>query len=90
MKKILLKIYTLTKDDVINIYWNINYSLDPGKIRNFNDSENNNFYKYQHVEEDLNISKCNEIINAEKIKHKIIEKETELQNLIKNIKNRWI
>ena len=42
--------------------------------------ENNNFYKYTACRRrfETYTKRCNEIINAEKIKHKIIEKETEL------------
>ena len=42
--------------------------------------ENNNFYKYTACRRrfETYTKRCNEIINAEKIKHKIIEKETEI------------
>ena len=36
------------------------------------------FYKYTPCRNTLNTKRCNEIINKEKIKHKIIEKETAL------------
>ena len=77
------KIEELTKDEC-NKYLTDKYklvSLDPGKIRPISMiDENNNFYKYTACRRrfETYTKRCNEIINAEKIKHKIIEKETEL------------
>ncbi len=74
---------SLTKDEC-NKYLTDKYklvSLDPGKIRPISMiDENNNFYKYTACRRrfETYTKRCNEIINKEKIKHKIIEKETEL------------
>ncbi len=74
---------SLTKDEC-NKYLTDEYklvSLDPGKIRPISMiDENNNFYKYTACRRrfETYTKRCNEIINKEKIKHKIIEKETEL------------
>ena len=56
-------------------------SVDPGKIRPLSMiDENNNFYKYSACKRrfETYTKRCNEIVNEEKIKHNIIEKETEL------------
>ena len=82
-ENIIKNINTLTKDEC-NKYLSNKYklvSLDPGKIRPISMiDENNNFYKYTACRRrfETYTKRCNEIINAEKIKHKIIEKETEL------------
>lgn len=74
---------SLTKDEC-NKYLTNKYkfvSCDPGKIRPISMiDENNNFYKYSACRRrfETYTKRCNEIINAEKIKHNIIEKETEL------------
>jgi len=74
---------SLTKDEC-NKYLTDKYklvSLDPGKIRPISMiDENNNFYKYTACRRrfETYTKRCNEIINKEKIKYKIIEKETEL------------
>ena len=56
-------------------------SLDPGKIRPISMiDEDNNFYKYTACRRrfETYTKRSNKIINAEKIKHNIIEKETDL------------
>jgi hypothetical protein len=56
-------------------------SCDPGILRPISMiDENNNFYKYTACRRrfETYTKRCNEIINTEKIKHNIIEKETEL------------
>ena len=74
---------SLTKDEC-NKYLTDDYklvSVDPGKIRPLSMiDENNNFYKYSACRRrfETYTKRCNEIINEEKIKHNIIEKETEL------------
>ena len=74
---------SLTKDEC-NKYLTDKYklvSIDPGKIRPISMiDENCNFYKYTACRRrfETYTKRCNEIINKEKIKHKIIEKETEL------------
>lgn len=74
---------SLTKDEC-NKYLTDEYklvSVDPGKIRPLSMiDENNNFYKYSACRRrfETYTKRCNEIINAEKIKHNIIKKETEL------------
>ena len=74
---------SLTKDKC-NKYLTNDYKLvscDPGKIRPLSMiDENGNFYKYTACRRrfETYTKRCNEIINKEKIKHKIIEKETEL------------
>jgi hypothetical protein len=74
---------SLTKDEC-NKYLTNDYKLvscDPGKIRPLSMiDENGNFYKYTACRRrfETYTKRCNEIINKEKIKHKIIEKETEL------------
>lgn len=82
MKKILLKIYTLTKDDVINIYCKYKLVSLDGKIRPTSMIVKIIIFINTACRRRFEYIKGNEIINAEKIKHKIIEKETELQNLI--------
>ena len=82
-ENIIKNINTLTKDEC-NKYLSNKYklvSLDPGKIRPISMiDENNNFYKYTACRRrfETYTKRCNEIINKEKIKHNIIEKETEL------------
>jgi len=74
---------SLTKDEC-NKYLTNDYklvSIDPGKIRPISMiDENGNFYKYTACRRrfETYTKRSNEIINKEKIKHKIIEKETEL------------
>ena len=74
---------SLTKDEC-NKYLTDEYkliSVDPGILRPLSMiDENNNFYKYTACRRrfETYTKRCNEIINTEKIKHKIIEKETEL------------
>lgn len=74
---------SLTKDEC-NKYLTDEYklvSVDPGKIRPLSMiDENNNFYKYSACRRrfETYTKRCNEIINNEKIKHNIIEKEIEL------------
>jgi hypothetical protein len=74
---------SLTKDEC-NKYLMDEYklvSVDPGKIRPISMiDENNNFYKYSACRRrfETYTKRCNEIINTEKIKHNIIEKETKL------------
>ena len=74
---------SLTKDEC-NKYFTDEYklvSVDPGKIRPLSMiDENNNFYKYSACRRrfETYTKRCNEIVNEEKIKHNIIEKETEL------------
>jgi len=82
-EEIVKNINTLSKDEcskyLTNEYKLV--SLDPGKIRPISMiDENGNFYKYTACRRrfETYTKRCNEIINAEKIKHKIIEKETEL------------
>ena len=80
------KLNTLTKEEC-NEYLTDDYklvSVDPGKIRPLSMiDEDNNFYKYSACRRRVETytKRSNEIINAEKIKHKIIEKETELSKL---------
>jgi hypothetical protein len=82
-EEIVKNINTLSKDEcskyLTNEYKLV--SLDPGKIRPISMiDEDGNFYKYTACRRrfETYTKRCNEIINAEKIKHKIIEKETEL------------
>ena len=82
-EEIVKNINTLSKDECSK-YLTDEYklvSLDPGKIRPISMiDENGNFYKYTACRRrfETYTKRCNEIINDEKIKHKIIEKETEL------------
>jgi hypothetical protein len=82
-ENIIKNINTLKKDEC-DKYLTDKYKLvglDPGKIRPISlIDENNNFYKYTACRRrfETYTKRCNEIINKEKIKHKIIEKETEL------------
>jgi len=77
------KIEDLTKEEC-NKYLTNKYklvSIDPGKIRIVSMiDENNNFYKYSACRRrfETYTKRCNEIINKEKIKNNIIEKETKL------------
>jgi len=77
------KIEDLTKEEC-NKYLTNKYklvSVDPGKIRIVSMiDENNNFYKYSACRRrfETYTKRCNEIINKEKIKNNIIEKETKL------------
>ena len=52
-------------------------------MSNSNDWWKNNVYKYSACRRrfETYTKRCNEIINKEKIKHKIIEKETALSNI---------
>jgi hypothetical protein len=82
-EEIVKNINTLSKDEcskyLTNEYKLV--SLDPGKIRPISMiDEDGNFYKYTACRRrfETYTKRCNEIINAEKMKHKIIEKETEL------------
>jgi hypothetical protein len=82
-EEIVKNINTLSKDEcskyLTNEYKLV--SLDPGKIRPISMiDEDGNFYKYTACRRrfETYTKRCNEIINAEKIKHKIIKKETEL------------
>jgi hypothetical protein len=80
------KLDSLTKEEC-DEYLTNDYklvSVDPGKIRPLSMiDENNNFYKYTACRRRVETytKRSNEIINAEKIKHNIIEKETELSKL---------
>ena len=82
-EEIVKNINTLSKDECSK-YLTDKYklvSVDPGKLRIISMiDENGNFYKYTACRRrfETYTKRCNEIINAEKIKHKIIEKETEL------------
>jgi hypothetical protein len=77
------KIEDLTKEEC-NKYLTNKYklvSVDPGKIRIVSMiDENNNFYKYSACRRrfETYTKRYNEIINKEKIKNNIIEKETKL------------
>jgi hypothetical protein len=83
---IIRKVDSLTKNECSKYLTN-NYklvSVDPGKIRPLSMiDEDNNFYKYTACRRRVETytKRSNEIINTEKIKHKIIEKETKLSKL---------
>ena len=83
---IIRKLDTLTKEEC-DKYLTDDYklvSVDPGKIRPISMiDEDNNFYKYTACRRRVETytKRSNEIINAEKIKHKIVEKETKLSKL---------
>lgn len=86
---IIRKLDTLTKEEC-DEYLTDKYklaSVDQGKIRPLSMiDENNNFYKYTACRRRVETytKRSNEIIKAEKIKHKVIEKETELSKLSSN------
>ena len=82
-KNIIKNINTLTKNEC-NKYLTDEYKIitnDPGKTRSLSMiDDNNNFYKYTACRRryETYTKRSNEIINIEKRKHNIIEKETEL------------
>lgn len=82
-KDIIRKIDTLTKREC-NKYLSDDYkliSVDPGKIRPLSMiDEHNNFYKYTACRRRVETytKRCDQIINSEKIKNKIIDEETKL------------
>lgn len=85
--ELLTKLEALNKEECDKYLDNNKYkivSLDPGKIRIASMiDENNNFYKYSACRRRFEnyTKRSNQIIKEEKIKHKIIEKETKLSKL---------
>ena len=94
-ENIIKNINTLTIDECNKYLTDKNklVCLDPGNFAQFQWLMKNNVYKYTACRRrfETYTKRCNEMINKEKIKHKIFEKETALSNInSRNIRNRWL